>query len=49
MGTLLVSLDPGKEITLLTIYGPYLDRVEYWDKIFQIDCLQNALVVLWGT
>jgi hypothetical protein len=29
LGTSLFSLDLGKEITFLNIYGPYLDRVEY--------------------
>jgi hypothetical protein len=41
-------MDLGKEITLLDIYGPYLDRVKYRDKIFQMDWIQHGLVVLAG-
>jgi hypothetical protein len=37
LGTTLSILDLGKELTLLNIYGPFLDRVEYWDKVFNIE------------
>jgi hypothetical protein len=42
------SLDLGKEITLLNVYGPYVDRVEYWDKFFHMEWLQSGLVVVGG-
>jgi len=35
-GTESFSLDLGKGLTLLNIYGPCLDRVEYWDNMFNI-------------
>jgi hypothetical protein len=41
-------LDLGKEITLLNVYGPYMDRVDYWDRFFQMDWIHFGLVVVGG-
>lgn len=48
LGTSLFYLELRKEITFLDIYGPYLDRVEYQDKIFSREWIQNGLVVVGG-
>jgi hypothetical protein len=47
-GTSIFSLHIGKQTTLLNIYGPYLDRVKYWDKIFKMDSIHIGLVVVRG-
>lgn len=44
----LFSMDMGKEIYVLNAYGPYFDRVEYWDKFFNTQCVQSDLVVIGG-
>jgi hypothetical protein len=30
----------------LNIYRPYLDRVEYWDMVFNMECIEKVLVVV---
>jgi len=48
LGSSLFSLDLEKEITLLNIYGPYMERLEYWDTIFSSEWFQKGLVIVWG-
>jgi len=48
LGCSLFSSDIGEEITLLNIYGPYQDRVPFWEKIFNLDLLKNDSVIIGG-
>jgi hypothetical protein len=36
---------PWKRAHILNIYGPYLDRVEYWDMVFNTEWIQRGLVM----
>lgn len=45
LGTLLYSQYLGKELSFLNIYGPYTDKVEYWDKIFHWGWLHQGLTI----
>jgi len=29
------------------VYGPYYDSVEYWEKLFNMECVQSGLMVIW--
>jgi hypothetical protein len=44
LGTSFFSLDLGKDITVLNVYGPYMDRMDYWDRFFKMDSVQNGLL-----
>jgi hypothetical protein len=48
LGTSHFSLDMGKDITIMNVCGPYMDRVEQWDNFFNMECIQNGLVVVGG-
>jgi hypothetical protein len=41
-------MDMGKKLSVLNVYGPYSNRVEYWDTFFKLECIQNGLVVIGG-
>lgn len=34
---MLFSIELGTEITIMKIYGTYLDKQTYWDKILRMD------------
>jgi hypothetical protein len=47
-GDLFVLSGPWKRAHILNIYGPYLDRVEYWDRVLNMEWIQRGLVVVEG-
>jgi hypothetical protein len=48
LGTSLLSLEIGKELTYLNLYGPYSNRMEYWEHFFNSSWLHRGMVVLGG-
>jgi len=48
IGCSLSSLDIGEELTLLNIYGPYQDRIPFWENIFKNDCFKRGPVIIGG-
>jgi len=48
LGCSFFSSDTGEEITLLNIYGPYQDRIPFWEKVFSLECLKNDSVIIGG-
>jgi len=48
LGCSFLSSDIGEEITLLNIYGPYQDRIPFWEKVFSLECLKNDTVIIGG-
>ena len=48
LGCTLTSTDIGEEITLLNIYGPYQDRIPFWEALFNKDCIKGNSVILGG-
>ena len=41
-------LDLGRVIMILNIYGPYQDRVLFWDKVFNTPMLDGRELILGG-
>jgi len=48
IGCTLSSLGLGEEITLLNIYGPYQDRIPFWENLFSKACLKDSSVIIGG-
>jgi hypothetical protein len=42
------SRDLGKDILFLNIYGPYKDKLNYWDKIFHWRWSKQGLTIIVG-
>ena len=42
------SLDIGKDIILLNVYGPYMDKMDYYDMFFKMDSAQNEFILIGG-
>ena len=40
--------DLGKILTILNVYGPYQDRVPFWDKVFNNPMLDGRDLILGG-
>ena len=38
----------GKSLTILNIYGPYLNRVSFWDSLFNLDLFEDTDVIMGG-
>ena len=38
----------GKALTILNIYGPYLNRASFWDTLFSLDVFEDNDVILGG-
>ena len=38
----------GKTLTILNIYGPYLNRASFWDSLFNLDLFDVTDVILGG-
>jgi hypothetical protein len=37
-----------KEAIVLNIYGPYVDKVNYWEKIFNVEFFRNENDIVGG-
>jgi len=48
LGCSLSSTDIGEEITLLNTYGPYQDRIPFWENLFKKDCFKGNSVIIGG-
>jgi hypothetical protein len=42
------SQELGKEIIVLNLYGPYDERVLFWDKLFNMDIWNLHNIILGG-
>ena len=38
----------GKTLMILNIYGPYLNRVSFWDSLFHMDLFEDTEVIMGG-
>lgn len=38
----------GKTLTILNIYGPYLNRASFWDSFFNMDLFEDTDLILGG-
>jgi len=45
IGCSLSSLDIGETFTLLNIYGPYQNRIPFWENIFSNDCFKGPVII----
>ena len=48
LGISLFSIDLGNELLFLNVYGPYFDRVEFWDNMFPKGCFASKYLILGG-
>ena len=48
LGMTMQGLDHGDPIDVFNIYGPYINRIPFWDNIFQLDLFCGDLVVIGG-
>ena len=48
LGTSFFSLDLENDMTMLNVYGPNMDKVDYWYRFFKMDNVHNGLVVIVG-
>lgn len=46
LAIVLYSHKRGREFTSLNLYGPYVERVAYWEKMFKIDILNQNYLIL---
>ena len=44
----LQGLDQGVPMDVFNIYGPYLNRIPFWDNIFNLDLFRGELVIIGG-
>ena len=45
----LYSIEMKDVYCFMNIYGPYLDRVGFWNKLLSLDCLKSARLILGET
>ena len=48
VGLLVWDSELGKALTILNIYGPYLNRASFWDTLFNLDLFEDTDVILGG-
>jgi hypothetical protein len=48
LAIVLHSQELGKEITILNLYGPYDERVLFWDKLFNMEFWNLQDIILGG-
>jgi hypothetical protein len=48
MVTMLHSIELSRDITVMNIYDPYLDRQPYLERIFGMDFLRQGFVIVSG-
>ena len=48
MGLAVWDSELGNTLTILNIYGPYLNRVSFWDSLFKLEFFENTDVILGG-
>ena len=38
----------GKTLTIINIYGPYLNRASFWDSLLNLDFFEDTKIILGG-
>jgi hypothetical protein len=46
--TELHSLQSGKSTCLINVYGPYVNKEDYWEVFLNLDCIKRENVVVGG-
>ena len=48
LGMTLQGLDQGDPVDVFNIYGPYLNRIPFWENIFNLDMFRGDMVIIGG-
>ena len=48
LGMTVQGMDHGDPVDVFNIYGPFINRIPFWDNIFQLELFFGDLVVIGG-
>ena len=48
LGMTLQGLEQGAPMDVFNIYGPYLNRIPFWENIFNLDMFRGDMVIIGG-
>ena len=46
LGMTFKGLDQGEPVDVFNVYGPYLNRIPFWDNLFNNSVLRGDLVII---